>query len=210
MLFRARETRCAPTISFWCATAPAIASPRRPRAPIGAVDRAGANGEVEPGYGMTVIPRSICLGADAGQADGGLRRQARDDPHRHGRQHAGRDRQRRRAAGRGRHGAQFRRRLDAGPVGRHLSRAQQLRPSRSSAELEKIMDSGEGGPRPQSGEVPGHRTPERDPGRAAKPELLRGRRDWIARLDGSSATASTGVKVYRVQIRRSQSDRASC
>ena len=65
-------------------------------------------------------------------------------------------------------------------------------------ELEKIMDSGEGG---LSGNMVKLQPISRQNAIlvvARKPELLRAAATWISRLD-SSQTASTGVKVYRVR-----------
>ena len=74
------------------------------------------------------------------------------------------------------------------------------------AELEKIMDSGDGRARPQSGEVPGHRAAELDTGRGLEAGTAATAAIWIARLD-VPRPASTGVKVYKRQIRRRQADR---
>ena len=65
-------------------------------------------------------------------------------------------------------------------------------------DLEKIMDSGDGG---QGHNLVKFQAIERQNSIlvvASKPELLRAAATWIARLDGSSV-ASTGVKVYRVK-----------
>ena len=77
------------------------------------------------------------------------------------------------------------------------------------AELEKIMDSGEGG-------LSQSMVKFQPVGRlnailvvTRKPELLRTAATWIKRLD-SSDTASTGVKVYRVRYGEAQAARARC
>ncbi|PNG24506.1 type II secretion system secretin GspD [Methylocella silvestris] len=65
-------------------------------------------------------------------------------------------------------------------------------------ELEKILDSGEAGLSQNMVKVQAMNRSNAVLVVARKPELLRAAATWIARLDGS-ATASTGVKVYRVR-----------
>nr|WP_244406215.1 type II secretion system secretin GspD [Methylocella silvestris] len=65
-------------------------------------------------------------------------------------------------------------------------------------ELEKILDSGEAGLSQNMVKLQAMNRSNAVLVVARKPELLRAAATWIARLDGS-ATASTGVKVYRVR-----------
>ena len=169
------------------------------------VGRSWRNG-VEPGYGMTVIPLQYVSGATLSQIARRLRHAARRHAHRSARTDAAGRRHGTGAPIRAGDGAQFRRRLDARPIGRHVSRPQQ-RPEPVVAELEKIMDSGEAGL--------GHGLvkfqavpPERDPRRRRQAGIAarRGELDRAARF---AQFRERGREGLQGALRRRQADRAT-
>jgi general secretion pathway protein D len=164
---------------------------------VGGVDRAGADGAVEAGYGMTVIPveyvsaqtlaklmegfaakpgtiRTDVAGNMLVVLGGASERQAAVDTVRN-------------------FDVDWLQGQSVGIYPVHNSAPEPL-----VAEIEKIMDSGDSG-------LSDHLIKFQVIARqnailvvAAKPQLLKTAAAWIARLD-SSATVSTGVKVYRVK-----------
>ena len=161
----------------------------------GRVDSAAAS--PEPGYGVSVVPlqyvsaQTILKLMDSFATKPGSVRADSDA------QSAVDSGHRRRTADRGRHRHEFRRRLDARPVGRHLSRSDSA-PEPIIAELEKIMDSGDSG---LSQSVVKFQAISRLNAIlvvSRKPALLHTAATWIKRLDRED-TARNSVHVYRVK-----------
>ena len=139
---------------------------------VGSIDTVSANGDVEAGYGLTVIPVQYVSGAtlvklmESFATRPGTVRNFDVD---------------------------WLRGQSVGIYPVHNSS-----PDPMVAELEKIMDSGESG---SGHNLVKFQAIERKNSIlvvASRPELLRTASMWITRLDGSSV-ASTGVKVYRVK-----------
>ena len=164
---------------------------------IGSVDRASANGAVEPGYGMTVIPVQYVSGATLVKLMEGFASKPgtiRTDPSGKLLLVLGTGSERQTAVDTvSNFDVDWLRGQSVGiyPVYNGASAS-------TVAELEKIMDSGESG---LSHNLVKFQAVERQNSIlvvASKPELLRMASVWISRLD-KSAVASTGVKVYRVK-----------
>lgn len=161
----------------------------------GGVDRAGA--EMEPGYGMTIVPvQHVAVPTIMKLLDGFATRPGsiRADPGSNLIIVVGNGVERRTAVEtilsfdqdwmRGQSVGIF-------PV-------HNTTPEPVVAELEKILDSGEAGLSQNMVKLQPIARSNAILVVARKPELLRAAGTWISRLDGSS-TASTGVKVYRVR-----------
>jgi general secretion pathway protein D len=164
---------------------------------VGAVDRPGANGEVEPGYGMTAIPVQYVSGATLVKLMEGFASKPgtiRTDPGGKLLLVLGTGSERQTAVDTVRNfDVDWLQGQSVGiyPVYNGAS-AQMV------AELEKIMDSDETG---LGHNLVKFQAIERQNSIlvvATKPQLLRAASLWISRLDKSSV-ASTGVKVYRVK-----------
>ncbi len=166
-------------------------------APIGGVDRGGANGGAEAGYGLTVIPVQYVSGATLVKLMDGFAARpgaVRVDPTGKMLLVLGTGPERQSA-------------IDAArdfDVDWLRGQSVGIYPVRNSSpeplvsELEKIMDSGDAG---LGHNLVKFQAVERQNAIlvvASKPSLLNAAATWIARLDGSSV-ASTGVKVYRVK-----------
>ena len=163
----------------------------------GSVDVARPGGRPEPGYGVTVLPLYyVSAGTLIKLLDSFALRpgMVRSEPTRNSARHPG---HRRRAPQRRGDGAQLRRGLDAGQsVGIYPVR--NSNPETVIAELEKIMETGEGGL--------GQNVVKFQPIQrlnavlvvSRKTEFLRTAATWISRLDQAD-TVSTGVRVYRVR-----------
>jgi general secretion pathway protein D len=164
---------------------------------VGSVDRPGANGEVEPGYGLTAIPVQYVSGATLVKLMEGFATKPgtiRTDPTGKLLLVLGTGSERQTAVDTVRHfDVDWLQGQSVGiyPVYNGAS-AQMV------AELEKIMDSDETG---LGHNLVKFQAIERENSIlvvATKPQLLRAASLWISRLDRSSV-ASTGVKVYRVK-----------
>ena len=164
---------------------------------IGAVDRPKSNGEVEPGYGLTVIPVQYVSGITLVKLMEGFATKpgtVRSDPTGKLLLVLGSGSERQAAVDTVREfDVDWLRGQSVGIYPVHNGT-----PAAMVSELEKIMDSGDSGL--------GHNLVKFQPIErqnsilvvASKPELLRSAATWISRLD-RSAVASTGVKVYRVK-----------
>jgi general secretion pathway protein D len=164
---------------------------------IGSVDRPGANGEVEPGYGLTVIPVQYVSGATLMKLMEGFATKPgtiRSDPTGKLLLVLGSGSERQAAVDTVREfDVDWLRGQSVGIYPVHNGE-----PATMVTELEKIMDSGESG---LGHNLVKFQAVDRQNSIlvvAAKPELLRSASLWISRLD-RSAVASTGVKVYRVK-----------
>ena len=164
---------------------------------VGSVDRAGADGAVEPGYGLTVIPVQYVSGATLVKLMEGFASKPgtiRTDPSGKILLVLGTGSERQTAVDTVRSfDVDWLRGQSVGiyPVSNGA-------PAQMVAELEKIMDSGESG---LGHNLVKFQALERQNSVlvvASKPQLLRAASLWISRLD-KSAVASTGVKVYRVK-----------
>lgn len=165
---------------------------------VGSVDRPAANGDVEPGYGLTVIPVQYVSAATLTKLMEGFAAKpgmVRSDPSGRLLLVVGSGPERQAAVDTVRNfDVDWLRGQSVGFFPVHNSA-----PDPVVAELEKIMDSGESG---LGHNLVKFQTVERQNSImvvAAKPELLRTAAMWISRLD-TSAVASTGVKVYRVKF----------
>ena len=164
---------------------------------IGGVDRPGSHGEVEPGYGLTVIPVQYVSGITLVKLMEGFATKpgtVRSDPTGKLLLVLGSGSERQAAVDTVREfDVDWLRGQSVGIYPVHNGT-----PTTMVSELEKIMDSGDSGL--------GHNLVKFQPIErqnsilvvASKPELLRSAATWISRLD-RSAVASTGVKVYRVK-----------
>ena len=164
---------------------------------VGGIDMAAANGGVEAGYGLTVIPVQYVSGATLVKLMESFATRpgtVRTDPGGRLLLVLGSGSERQAAVDTVRNfDVDWLRGQSVGIYPVHNSA-----PDPVVAELEKIMDSGESGS--------GHNLVKFQPIErqnsilvvASRPELLRVASMWISRLDGSSV-ASTGVKVYRVK-----------
>jgi general secretion pathway protein D len=164
---------------------------------IGTVDRPGANGEVEAGYGLTVIPVQYVSGATLVKLMEGFASKPgtiRSDPSGKLLLVLGSGSERQTAVDT----------VRSFDVDWLRGQSVGIYPVRNGApapmvgELEKIMDSGESG---LGHNLVKFQAIDRQNAIlvvAAKPEMLRTAALWISRLD-KSAVASTGVKVYRVK-----------
>jgi general secretion pathway protein D len=164
---------------------------------IGSVDRPSADGAVEPGYGMTVIPVQYVSGVTLSKLMEGFASKAgsiRTDPSGKLLLIVGTGSERQTAV-------DIVRNFDVDWL-----RGQSVgiypvyngAPATMVTELEKIMDSGESG---LGHNLVKFQALDRQNAIlvvAAKPQLLRTASLWISRLD-KSAVSSTGVKVYRVK-----------
>ena len=164
---------------------------------IGAVDHVDAKGEVEAGYGLTVIPVQYVSGATLVKLMEGFASKpgtVRTDPTGKLLLVIGSGSERQAAVDTVRNfDVDWLRGQSVGIYPVHNSA-----PDPMVAELEKIMDSGDSG---LSHNLVKFQTIERQNSIlvvASNAELLRAAATWIARLDRSSV-ASTGVKVYRVK-----------
>ena len=164
---------------------------------IGSVDRPGADGAAEPGYGLTVIPVQYVSGETLVKLMEGFESKPgtiRTDPSGKILLVLGTGSERQAAVDTVRNfDVDWLRGQSVGiyPVYNGA-------PATLVTELEKIMDSGETG---LSHNLVKFQAVERQNSIlvvASKPELLRMASTWISRLD-KSAVASTGVKVYRVK-----------
>jgi general secretion pathway protein D len=164
---------------------------------IGSIDRPGANGSTEPGYGLTVIPVQYVSGETLVKLMEGFESKPgaiRTDPSGKILLVLGTGTERQAAVDTVRtFDVDWLRGQSVGiyPVYNGA-------PSTLVTELEKIMDSGESG---LSHNMVKFQAVERQNSIlvvASKPQLLRMASTWISRLDKSSV-ASTGVKVYRVK-----------
>jgi general secretion pathway protein D len=164
---------------------------------VGPVDRPGADGAVEPGYGLTVIPVQYVSGATLVKLMEGFASKPgtiRTDPGGKMLLVLGSGSERQSAVDTVRSfDVDWLRGQSVGiyPVSNGA-------PAQMVAELEKIMDSGESG---LGHDLVKFQALERQNSVlvvASKPQLLRAASLWISRLD-KSAVASTGVKVYRVK-----------
>jgi len=164
---------------------------------VGSINRIGATGEVEAGYGLTVIPLQYVSGATLVKLMEGFASRpgtVRSDPAGRMLLVLGSGSERQSAIDTVRNfDVDWLRGQSVGIYPVHNSS-----PDPMVAELEKIMDSGESG---SSHNLVKFQAIERQNSIlvvASRPELLRAAATWISRLDGSSV-ASTGVKVYRVR-----------
>jgi general secretion pathway protein D len=164
---------------------------------VGSVDRLGADGAVEPGYGLTVIPVQYVSGATLVKLMEGFASKPgsiRTDPGGKILLVLGTGSERQTAVDTVRSfDVDWLRGQSVGiyPVSNGA-------PAQMVTELEKIMDSGESG---LGHDLVKFQALERQNSVlvvASKPQLLRAASLWISRLD-KSAVASTGVKVYRVK-----------
>jgi general secretion pathway protein D len=164
---------------------------------VGSIDRPGANGSTEPGYGLTVIPVQYVSGETLVKLMEGFESKPgaiRTDPSGKILLVLGTGTERQAAVDTVRtFDVDWLRGQSVGiyPVYNGA-------PSTLVTELEKIMDSGESG---LSHNMVKFQAVERQNSIlvvASKPQLLRMASTWISRLDKSSV-ASTGVKVYRVK-----------
>jgi general secretion pathway protein D len=164
---------------------------------VGSVDRSGANGAVEPGYGLTVIPVQYVSGATLVKLMEGFASKPgtiRTDPSGKILLVLGTGSERQTAVDTVRSfDVDWLRGQSVGiyPVSNGA-------PAEMVKELENIMDSGESG---LGHNLVKFQALERQNSVlvvASKPQLLRAASLWISRLD-KSAVASTGVKVYRVK-----------
>ena len=164
---------------------------------IGSVDRPGADGATEPGYGLTVIPVQYVSGETLVKLMEGFEAKPgtiRTDPSGKILLVLGTGTERQAAVDTVRNfDVDWLRGQSVGIYPVHNGA-----PATLVTELEKIMDSGETG---LSHNLVKFQAIERQNSIlvvASKPELLRMASTWISRLD-RSAVASTGVKVYRVK-----------
>ena len=166
-------------------------------AAVGSVDRPNADGAVEPGYGLTVIPVQYVSGATLVKLMEGFASKPgtiRTDPSGKILLVIGTGSERQTAVDTVRSfDVDWLRGQSVGiyPVYNGA-------PAQMVAELEKIMDTGESG---LGQNLVKFQALERQNSVlvvASKPQLLRAASLWISRLD-KSAVASTGVKVYRVK-----------
>jgi len=166
-------------------------------AAVGSVDRSGADGAVEPGYGLTVIPVQYVSGATLVKLMEGFASKPgviRTDPSGKILLVLGTGPERQTAVDTVRSfDVDWLRGQSVGiyPVSNGA-------PAQMVTELEKIMDSDESG---LGHNLVKFQALERQNSVlvvASKPQLLRAASLWISRLD-KSAVASTGVKVYRVK-----------
>jgi general secretion pathway protein D len=164
---------------------------------VGSVDRPSADGAVEPGYGLTVIPVQYVSGATLVKLMEGFASKPgtiRTDPGGKILLVLGTGSERQAAVDTVRNfDVDWLRGQSVGvyPVYNGA-------PTEMVTELEKIMDSGESG---LGHDLVKFQALERQNSVlvvASKPQLLRAASLWISRLD-KSAVASTGVKVYRVK-----------
>ena len=164
---------------------------------VGSIDTVSANGEVEAGYGLTVIPVQYVSGATLVKLMESFATRpgtVRTDPAGRLLLVLGSGSERQAAVDTVRNfDVDWLRGQSVGIYPVHNSS-----PDPMVAELEKIMDSGESG---SGHNLVKFQAIERKNSIlvvASRPELLRTASMWITRLDGSSV-ASTGVKVYRVK-----------
>jgi general secretion pathway protein D len=164
---------------------------------VGSVDRSNADGAVEPGYGLTVIPVQYVSGATLVKLMEGFASKPgmiRTDPSGKILLVLGTGTERQTAVDTVRSfDVDWLRGQSVGiyPVSNGA-------PAQMVTELEKIMDSGDSG---LGHNLVKFQALERQNSVlvvATKPELLRAASLWISRLD-KSAVANTGVKVYRVK-----------
>ena len=164
---------------------------------VGTVDRADANGAVEAGYGMTVIPVDYVSGQTLVKLMEGFATKPgaiRTDPSGKLLLVLGSGAERQSAIDTARN-------FDVDWL---RGQSVGIYPIRNSApepvveELEKIMDSGDAGLGHNLVKFQAIARQNAIMVVAARPELLRTAAIWVARLD-SSAAASTGVKVYKVK-----------
>ena len=171
---------------------------------VGSVDRPGANGGAEPGYGLTVIPLEYVSGETLVKLLEGFESKPgtiRSDPSGKILLVLGTGTERQAALDTVRDfDVDWLRGQSVGIYPVHNGA-----PATMVTELEKIMDSGETG---LSHNLVKFQAIERQNSIlvvASKPGLLRMASTWISRLDRSSV-ASTGVKVYRVKYGDAQTD----
>ena len=164
---------------------------------VGSVDTVSANGDVDAGYGLTVIPVQYVSGATLVKLMESFATRpgtVRTDPAGRLLLVLGSGSERQAAVDTVRNfDVDWLRGQSVGIYPVHNSS-----PDPMVAELEKIMDSGESG---SGHNLVKFQAIERKNSIlvvASRPELLRTASMWITRLDGSSV-ASTGVKVYRVK-----------
>ena len=164
---------------------------------IGAVDRPGSNGEVEPGYGLTVIPVQYVSGLTLVKLMEGFATKpgtVRSDPTGKLLLVLGSGSERQSAVDTVRNfDVDWLRGQSVGIYPVHNGT-----PAAMVSELEKIMDSGDSGLGHNLVKFQAIDRQNTILVVASKPELLRSAATWISRLD-RSAVASTGVKVYRVK-----------
>jgi general secretion pathway protein D len=164
---------------------------------VGSIDTVSANGDVDAGYGLTVIPVQYVSGATLVKLMESFATRpgtVRTDPAGRLLLVLGSGSERQAAVDTVRNfDVDWLRGQSVGIYPVHNSS-----PDPMVAELEKIMDSGESG---SGHNLVKFQAIERKNSIlvvASRPELLRTASMWITRLDGSSV-ASTGVKVYRVK-----------
>jgi general secretion pathway protein D len=164
---------------------------------IGGVDRANNRNEVEPGYGMTVIPLEYISGATLTRLMEGFAAKPgtiRADPSGRIILVLGTGAERQAAVDTVRDfDVDFMRGQSVG-----IYPVRNSAPAPVVAELEKIMDSGEGG---RGHDVVKFQAIDRQNAImvvASRADLLRTAQNWIARLDGGAQSA-TGFKVYKVR-----------
>jgi general secretion pathway protein D len=164
---------------------------------VGSVDRSNADGAVEPGYGLTVIPVQYVSGATLVKLMEGFASKPgmiRTDPSGKILLVLGTGPERQTAVDTVRSfDVDWLRGQSVGiyPVSNGA-------PAQMVTELEKIMDSDESGLGHNLVKLQALERQNSVLVVASKPELLRAASLWISRLD-KSAVASTGVKVYRVK-----------
>ena len=137
-----------------------IVLPAPKRSAPAAVDAAA---RAEPGFGITVVPLQYVSAATLAKLLDSFAAEARHGARRSGAQSRAGAGQRRGPAQRGRDRAELRRRLDARPVGRHLSAAQQ----RARADHQRARAHhgfGRGRPEPEPGEAAADRAAQRHHG----------------------------------------------
>ena len=166
-------------------------------AAIGSVDRPGADGAVEPGYGLTVIPIQYVSGATLVKLMEGFASKPgmiRTDPSGRILLVLGTGSERQAAVDTVRSfDVDWLRGQSVGiyPVANGA-------PAQMVTELENVMDSGESGLSHNLVKFQALDQQNAVLVVASKPQLLRAAAMWISRLD-RSAVANTGVKVYRVK-----------